>query len=167
MPKGIYKRIKNGGFFGKKHSEDTKKKISNSGKGKHKYWLGKKLSEEHKRKMSKSLIGKVAWFKGLSSEMQPNWKGGLCPSPYPKQFNAELKLEIRERDNFECQLCGISEKQSIINYGRVLSINHINFDKNNCSKDNLNSLCCMCNSIVNGEREKWTKLFMEKLKIKI
>jgi len=46
---------------GKKHSEETKKKISLSKKGKR---IGYKHSEESKRKMSKSAMGKKSWSKG-------------------------------------------------------------------------------------------------------
>ena len=105
-------------------------------------------------------IKRKEFSKGISN---PNWKGGLSFNPYHEDFNRELKLKIRHRDNFKCQLCGISEKECIIKYGRVLSVNHIDYNKQNCSEDNLNALCCSCNFIVNGDREKWTKLFKEKL----
>lgn len=53
------RRIKCGnGMRGKKHSEETKLKLSESNKGKHNYWLGKKRSEETKRKMSEAHKGK-------------------------------------------------------------------------------------------------------------
>lgn len=63
-----------------KHSEETKKKLSENKKGKpltqnqinsfktrkkSNYWLGKKLSEEHKLKLSKSKIGKNSINKGV------------------------------------------------------------------------------------------------------
>lgn len=38
---------------GYKHSEETKKKISESNKGKHNYWLGKTQSLEHRQKSAK------------------------------------------------------------------------------------------------------------------
>ena len=51
------------------HSEETKKKISESHKG-NKYHLGKHLSEEAKKKISEAHKGKY------SGENNPNWKGG-------------------------------------------------------------------------------------------
>lgn len=52
------------GMKGKKHSEETKLKISESGKGKHKCWLGKKFTDEHKLKISEANKGKSKGFKG-------------------------------------------------------------------------------------------------------
>lgn len=49
------------GFAGVKHSDETKKKISESGKGREPWNKDKKcnhLSDEHKEKLSKALIGK-------------------------------------------------------------------------------------------------------------
>jgi len=58
MPRGIYKRIKPSGMSGKKHSEETKRKISKAKKG------------------------KIAWNKGIKGVMKPNqtsFKKGLIP----------------------------------------------------------------------------------------
>ena len=98
-----------------------------------------------------------------SGENHWNWKGGSSKNPYPIVFNKKLKLEVRKRDNFTCQLCGITEEEHKIKIGRVLSVNHIDFNKNNCDMSNLNSLCSRCNILVNADRIKWTKFFQEKL----
>lgn len=115
------------------------------------YWLGKTMSKEVKQKMGQSRMG----------EKHFNWKGGLSFEPYPIVFTRVLKAKIRARDNYTCQLCGIIEQESLIKYGRILSINHIDFNKQNCSEDNLNALCCSCNAKVNFNREYWTRYFME------
>jgi group I intron endonuclease len=47
------------GMYGKKHTEETKKKMSDAAKGKEKPWLsGRKISEETKEKISQSNKGK-------------------------------------------------------------------------------------------------------------
>lgn len=46
-----------GGQRGYKHSEETKKKMSENHKGEKSYWYGKHPSEEHKRKLSEALKG--------------------------------------------------------------------------------------------------------------
>ena len=87
------------------------------------------------------------------------WKGGISNNPYPKAFNAELKLKIRQRDNFTCCLCGKTEREELEELNRVLCVNHIDFNKNNCKKNNLNTLCLRCNVKINREREYWTEYF--------
>lgn len=49
-----FQKGKNGAFYGKKHSEETKQKMSNAHKGKKK---GIPLTEEHKQKLSINRIG--------------------------------------------------------------------------------------------------------------
>lgn len=150
-------------WLGKRHTLESRKKMSNSAKGKvisqsqrdklRLANLGKKQSEELK-------IKRGIYVRG---EAHPNWLGGLSKNPYPKEFNAELKSKIRTRDNFICQLCGMLESEQVEELGMVLSINHIDYDKNNCREDNLITLCLRCNVKVNRSREYWTDYFRKKL----
>jgi len=50
------------GMLGKKHTEETKIKMSESRTGKSNAFYGKKHTEETKQKISKALKGKVGWF---------------------------------------------------------------------------------------------------------
>ena len=70
------------------------------------------------------------------------WKGGICPNEYPGEFNEELKERIRERDNRQCQNCGIDETDCY----RLLDVHHIDGDKQNCEDDNLISYCTSCHA---------------------
>jgi hypothetical protein len=168
-------------FYGKKHSEESKRIISEANKGKklpekHKkmladlasqrrgklhplfgtkgYWAGKKRSEETCKKFS------VAQLKRFSNkENHPRWLGGLSLNPYPTEFNNKLKLNIRTRDNFTCCLCGKTEREELEDFNQVLCVNHIDFDKNNCKEENLNTLCVRCNAKINRERDYWTHYF--------
>ena len=88
-----------------------------------------------------------------------NWKGGISFSPYPTEFNAKLKRKIRERDNLTCCRCGRTERQELGELNRVLSVNHIDFDKNNCQESNLNTLCLRCNVQINRNRGYWANYF--------
>lgn len=126
-------------------SEETKIKIGLSN-------TGKKRSEETRNKISET----------HKKERHPNWKGGISENPYPKEFNKELKQKIRERDNFTCCLCGRTEREELEEFNRVLAVNHIDFDKNNCKEANLNTLCLRCNVKINRDRDYWIDYFKGK-----
>jgi hypothetical protein len=68
---------------------------------------GKKHSEETKLKMSKKAreINTIKNLGEVKGENNPNWHGGISKLPYPFDFNEELKQLIRTRDNFRCKIC--------------------------------------------------------------
>ena len=133
--------------LGKKLSLKTRLKISQATKGK-----SKPFTQEHRRKISET-----HW--DSSGDKNPMWKGGVSKNPYPKEFNSSLKLKIRHRDNFTCQLCGRTEREELEELNRVLCVNHIDFNKKNCKENNLNTLCVRCNTKINKDREFWTDHF--------
>lgn len=87
------------------------------------------------------------------------WNGGSSFEPYSPEFNNIFKEKIRERDLFECKLCGISQEEN----GRKLSVHHIDYDKNNLKINNLISLCLSCHTKTNHNREYWKRYFQEEL----
>ena len=115
---------------------------------------------EHKpnRKFFCNRKCKAKWqsMNGLG-ENNPSWIDGRSYIPYSPEFNKRLKQSIKQRDNFTCQLC----KEKIIKQtkGKFLSIHHIDYNKKNNRVDNLISLCSVCNSKVNCNREHWTNHF--------
>jgi hypothetical protein len=136
-------------MFGRKHSKESRLKMSKSKKGKKNNNYGKKFSKEHCLKISNALkgkilsketrlkIGKTLKGKPLSKETckkmsesrtgkkHPNWLGGISFFPYSIQFTKKLKAKIRCRDNHACQNCGVTEKEHIKKYNYILSIHHI------------------------------------------
>lgn len=131
-------------FYGKKHTQEAKNKISN-----------RDISIETRKKLSKS-------HKGLQvGEKNGSWKGGISFLPYCPKFNSLLKEKIRDRDSRKCQLCPCTEEEN----GRKLDVHHIHYDKPNCNAD-LISVCKRCNAIVNFNRDYYESFFMEKLRIK-
>ena len=134
---------------GRKLSKETRQKISEAQKG-------RKHSEETKKKMSKNRQGENAH----------GWLGGRSFEPYSPKFNESLKEKIKKRDDYKCQLCGITEEEhrrkDIQNRG--LTIHHIDYDKKNCKESNLITLCCGCNGKVNFDRLDWMNYFKNKLK---
>jgi len=133
---------KNNPFFGKHHNKETKLKIS-------KFHTGLKASKETKQKLSDMRKG----------NKNPNWKNGISKLPYSFEFNEKLKLKIRKRDDYICQKCGMTEEEHLIVYGKVLTIHHIDYNKENCEEDNLITTCSECNSRVNFNRNYWTEYF--------
>jgi len=103
-------------------------------------------------------------------EKNPFWKGGVSFEPYGIEFNRELKNEIRKRDNFTCQECGITEeelKKQENNRTKKLRIHHIDYNKQNNSTFNLISLCVTCHNHTNHfNRKHWTDYFKMKIFLK-
>ena len=129
------------------------------------YSIPRRTYKENKMPVKKG--GTHNWGYKISESVKGkrngSWAGGLSPAQYPRVFNKRLKEEIRKRDNYTCQKCGMTEKESLEKWNRVLSVNHIDFDKNNCNPNNLNTLCVSCNTIVNSNRSYWKKIFQAKL----
>ena len=81
------------------------------------------------------------------------------------------KNEVLERDNWECQKCGMSQEQSILLFGRVLSIHHIDDKGVNASPgeknndiDNLITMCMRCHKIFHSNetmKKRWGDLIKQ------
>lgn len=127
-------------FYGKKHTEEYKKKSSDSKKGKWSYDINgyNKLLENTP--------------KGVK---HPNWKGGISNEPYPFEFDKKLKKKIKIRDNYICNICNDIFKK--------LAIHHIDYDKKNINENNLISLCFKCHGKTNYNRERWILYFNDKI----
>jgi hypothetical protein len=79
----------------------------------------------------------------------PGFINGQGKFPYPMKFNNVLKKSIRKRDNYTCQLCHKNGK----------SIHHINYNKQDCRKRNLITLCMLCNCKANFNRDYYFAYF--------
>lgn len=150
---------------GYKHSEETKCKISNALLGKlkskihkeniRKARLGTQCSEEVRHQISIKMINnknhlgchhtKETLLK-ISGKRSTHWRGGKSFEPYSFEFNKLLKREIRERDNYTCEICGKHNSRCI---------HHINYDKKDNRTTNLIILCRSCHTIVNRNRDFW------------
>lgn len=114
---------------------------------------GKELSRsaniaEYERCLSCSRKGELHW----------NWLGG-DELGYTVEFSKQLKEKIRIRDNHECQVCHKSEEQELKEFNRVLSVHHVDYNKENCQSENLISLCDKCHMKTNYNRENWINYF--------
>jgi hypothetical protein len=127
-------------------SENTKRRVSETQKGRKGYWLGKKRPE---------ISGANNWL----------WQGGKSYKPYGIEFNRELKEQIRKRDSHRCQECFRGQDELYDKAGRryKLLIHHIDYDKKNNKPENLISLCRNCHLQTNWKRENWIDYFKQKV----
>lgn len=110
-----------------------------------------------------------SWNKGLigfsAGDRNPGWMGGISKEKYSLDLTYEVKLEIRKRDGFICQLCGRTEEDELSQIGRSLCVNHIDFNKKNSSERNLITLCVRCNCSINFDREVSKKFLIKKIEL--
>lgn len=133
----------------RRHSKETKKKISRSLAGNKNPNFGRRFSRKHCERISKTKIRN----KSHSGKRNGNWCGGISKLPYNFEFNNELKDFIRQRDDYTCQFCGVEENS------RAFVPHHIDYNKKNSNELNLILLCNSCNIKANFQREKWQFLF--------
>lgn len=150
-------KLLNGSHWSLKYSEEEKQRIkSDCGKG----LRGKEMPRQAMYKRYLTSLKNYTYPESFTFE---DWLVMNHERPYPKEFSEELKEEIRKRDNYTCQLCGKEEDEELKGIGFKLSVNHIDFNKQNCSKENLNTLCHSCNIKINAKREYYTALFKKQL----
>jgi len=125
-------------FFSKKHSDETKKHLSESKKGKWAY-----TSKQYELLCQNSLSG----------ENHPNWKGGTSFEPYSKEWTKKLKTHIKQTYDNKCLICNKNNVR--------LAVHHIDYNKKNCTEQNLIPLCYSCHSKTNYNRDSWIKVISE------
>ena len=121
-------KSKSGNRLGSHHSEETKKMMSESHKGKKSYTRtnemkrkqserlkGVKFTEEHKKNLSNAHKGKHPSIEtrrkmseSIKGEKSYLWKGGVSSENEKIRKSFEMKLwrkSVFERDDFTCQKC--------------------------------------------------------------
>jgi 5-methylcytosine-specific restriction endonuclease McrA len=85
------------------------------------------------------------WSNNITGEDHPNWEGGY--EPYYGPNWVQKRRETRERDGFQCYLCGVTEGASMLIHGRKLSVHHvtrINDFENPAEANELRNLLTLC-----------------------
>lgn len=99
----------NNAFFGKKHSEETKRRISDAKKANPtSYWAGKTRSEDVRNKISASLKGRALGRK-MSDEARANMSAAqklVQRPPHSAETRAKLSVAIKESWRRRKQLDG-------------------------------------------------------------
>lgn len=81
----------------------------------------------------------------MSGRNSPSYNPNKEDREYPPEFNKRLKKKIRRRDGYKCAICRL--------YGH--DVHHIDYDKFNCGKSNLITLCSSCHGTTNANRDYW------------
>lgn len=144
---------------GRKYSEASCRKKSESQKGEKSIHYGKPLSDEHRNKISNALKGRIfseEHCEKLRGKYHHAWKGGVSFGKYCPKFNNALKEKIREKYGRTCYLCGKTEEAN----GRKLDVHHIDKDKKQGCKGKtwfLLPLCISCHSKLHNPKSKKEK----------
>lgn len=77
------------------------------------------------------------------------------PGPYPPEWTTEFREAIRERDGHTCQVCGEPGNH----------VHHIDYDKTNCSLDNLITLCRVCHGRTNFDHGHWYNVLSQYMEV--
>jgi len=158
---------------GEEHKKDCQCAICKTKRKEITPFKDKHHTEETKKIIGQKSIGRIPWNKNLTKETHPSilrqslqmmgnkngYINGESREQYPSEFDKHLKEKIRKRDNYTCQLCGITEEESINKYKRKLSVHHIDFNKKNNKEENLISLCISCNIKVNSMKGECETFF--------
>lgn len=130
-----------------KVSKETRKRIGEKHKGKK---IPESLKEYYKKIYKGKRFSKATEFKkGEEHMFFNNW---ISREPYSKEWTSKLKKQIAKRDFYICKLCG---KFAIKNG----CPHHINYNKKDCSPENLIWLHHSCNIKVNHNRDYWFAYF--------
>ena len=155
-----------GGMTGKHHTEETKRHLSIVSSGEKNHRFGKTASEETRKKIGLKSIGRPKTEDGRkriseanSGDGNGNWQGGFGSEPYNLEFRYRIAKQIRNRDNHNCQLCGVLETES----GRDLDVHHIDSNPKNDDWLNLISLCRHCHANLQVDRNYWQVYFIKRL----
>jgi hypothetical protein len=97
--------------------------------------------------------------KELVGENHPCWRGGISFEPYCPKFNKNLRNRVRSFYNYECLICGKSQKE---NNNRALSVHHVEYNKMSCCDNQpvqFAALCTSCHGKTIHNRKQWESIF--------
>jgi len=143
------------------HTEEAKRRISLGGKraiANNPNYVNSSASPEVRTKISRTI---TKLFQDPRNN--PRYIDGRCGIVYPFAFNKHFKEKIRARDNYTCQICGITQDEyrtKRTRRGLKLDVHHKDGNNHNLNPDNLTTFCRSCHmkhhdtiSIINERRK--------------
>ncbi len=153
---------------GNQKARGKHRKVSNETREKQRQsQLGKKRTPEAIEKTRRAQLGRINSLETKEKMRQSKLHifsalDHLCKDKYCHKFNKTLREQVRLRDSYTCQNCGITQEEHKLKSNKILSVHHIHYDKSNCYPD-LITLCISCNTIVNYNKNYYESFFMNKL----
>lgn len=89
-----------------------------------------------------------------TNENNPNWVGGISRLPYAHNW-ASISKSIIKRDGKKCM------NERCVTPDAKLCVHHIDYEKQNNNPGNLITVCIVCNSKANFNRDKWKKYYSD------
>lgn len=154
---------------GNKYALGNKPNKTSYKKGQRAWNIGKKATEETKKKISESRKGQKAWNKGLEmpkGKLSAHWKGGITPLTHTIRLNKKYKKWVEsclKRDKV-CQKCETKENLIVHHKKHFSKIFEENNIKNletalNCRDfwriNNGVTLCRSCHNKIHKNLLKW------------
>lgn len=154
-----YHLCKSCSIIGRHHSEESRKKMSESTSGEKHPMFGKHHSEKTRIIMSCAIQEiPVEEFNGF---LTSGFFGKYC-----SKFNETIKERIREKYNRTCILCPTTEQEHVDKWGEKLPVHHIDYNKH-CGCDGnecrLVPLCKECHGKTGSRRAYWEQVIMVKI----
>lgn len=146
----LYLRVdqskENNPFFGRKHSSETRDKIS-----------AIRIEKGYAR-------GSNNYFYGKSGDKSPAWKGGKSKRQaifYASKEWYDKRLEIFHRDNFTCMECGLrnSKTRNTFNVHHIIPLS-VDWELR-LNSDNLITLCEDCHRKTFNQETKFITYFQD------
>jgi hypothetical protein len=126
--------------------------------GEKSWWFGKHHTEETRRKMSVAACGEGNSMYGMAREKSPHWLGGISFEPYCPKFTREFKERVKAFFGYQCVECGTPLNKA------NFTIHHVNFNKKSCCDPSIPlfvPLCRSCHGKTNFNRDYWEKRYTE------